>query len=140
MHLGKPYYFEWKGPLPLAHTVCKKEVFHWANDPEWTDLPDVFTCQLPPETWEEFIDGSVRRIHGCGIGCALIKREVLEQFKFRIEMLPTGTPEFHYHDDTYFYLDCWNARPQHEVWIDTSRKIRHEAQDWHEIAKNVRKF
>ena len=61
------------------------------------------------------LDGELKRIHGgCGLGCALIKRKVLEKVRFRSDMC---------HCDTYFHRDA--HRLGFETWIDTRFIIPH---------------
>lgn len=62
-----------------------------------------------------FIDGDLKEvINGCGIGCVLIKRKMLEKVKFRSTS---------YHADTYFWPDArsYGFKP----FVDTSQIIRH---------------
>ena len=70
----------------------------------------------------EYIDGTVKPIHGCGIGCSLIHRELLKKYKFRtIEGMPT-------HADSFFYMDLWNDGIT--AYVDTSVICKHLNTDW----------
>jgi cellulose synthase/poly-beta-1,6-N-acetylglucosamine synthase-like glycosyltransferase len=84
--------------------------------------------------WEEiieFIDGELKPIHGCGIGCALIHKELLKKFKFRVEEdRPT-------HADSFFYMDLWNEGIT--VYVDTSIICKHQNRDWAKIWKERNK-
>jgi hypothetical protein len=75
--------------------------------------------------WEEiieFIDGEIKPIHGCGIGCTLMRKEILKKYKFRVEKeRPT-------HADSFFYLDLWNDGIT--VYVDTSIICKHKNRDW----------
>jgi len=75
--------------------------------------------------WEEildYIDGELKPIHGCGIGCTLMHKELLKKFGFRVEKdSPT-------HADSFFYLDLWNEGIA--VYVDTSIICRHDNRDW----------
>jgi len=81
------------------------------------------TRNLPPEEGYGFFGHGVVPIHGCGLGCTLIKRELVEKFPF-----------WHYlegdikHSDVLFYLDLHNAKIQ--AYVDTDIIIPHYNQDW----------
>jgi len=65
-----------------------------------------------------FVDGSVKRIHHCGLGCVLIKREVLERVEFRYE---DGAPV---HPDSIFFADLDTLKVP--VFVDTSILCKHK--------------
>ena len=65
----------------------------------------------------------------CGLGCVLIKRDVLENIKFRYEK---GKEPW---DDLWF---CEDARAKgFKVYVDTSAKCKHfvKGMDWSKIKK-----
>jgi len=84
--------------------------------------------------WSEmlqFIDGTVKPIHGCGIGCTLMRKELLEKFKFRYEKdIPT-------HADSWLYLDLQNAGVQ--AYVDTSILCKHLNTDWLKVYEERKK-
>lgn len=51
------------------------------------------------ETDLDFVDGTVKRVFSCGLGCVLIHKSVLKQFVFRTEV---DSPV---HPDSFFYAD-----------------------------------
>lgn len=63
------------------------------------------------------------KIHGCGIGCTLIRRDVLEKYVFW-----TDTRFDNKHSDVYFYMDLWNDKVP--VYIDTNIEAIHHNSDW----------
>ena len=61
------------------------------------------------------INGELKQIQGgCGLGCTIIKRKVLEDLDFRWDRC---------HTDTYFHRDA--HRIGYETWIDTRFIIPH---------------
>lgn len=71
------------------------------------------------ETFMSFheMDGSLHKISGgCGLGCTLIKRKVVEAIEFRYHRC---------HADTYFHRDA--HRKGFETWVDTRFMIEHYA-------------
>tara|TARA_Y100000034_G_scaffold122269_1_gene167502 strand:+ start:205 stop:1020 length:816 start_codon:yes stop_codon:yes gene_type:complete len=75
--------------------------------------------------WDEllnFVDGEIKQIHACGIGCTLIKRRILDIIEFRTEETSSA------HADSYFYMDLWNKNIP--VFVDTSILCKHENEDW----------
>ncbi len=66
------------------------------------------------------IDGKLKRVHGgCGLGCTLIKRKVLEEVEFMWSKC---------HADTYFHRD--SHRKGFETWIDTRFVIFHDPSEY----------
>lgn len=70
------------------------------------------------ETDLDFVDGEVKRVHSCGLGCTLIHRSILERFPFRYE---EGAPV---HPDSFFFADLDMYREN--VFVDTSILCEHE--------------
>lgn len=71
-----------------------------------------------------FMDGKVKEIHSAGLGCVLMKRQVLERIQFRYV---EGQKAY---SDTYFALDAHFAG--YQQYLDTSFTCRHESSDWKE--------
>jgi hypothetical protein len=67
-----------------------------------------------------FVDGEVKRVFSCGLGCVLIHRSVLEQVEFRYQ---DGSPV---HPDSFYYADL-DAK-KIPVFVDTSIYCKHENQ------------
>ena len=74
----------------------------------------------------EYFNSGLRMVHGCGLRCTMIKREVVKQF-------PSWTDNRfgNKHHDVYFYLDLHNAGIP--VFVDTSRNIPHMPSRWDEV-------
>lgn len=67
-----------------------------------------------------FVDGEVKRVFSCGLGCVLIHRSVLEQVQFRYE---EGSPV---HPDSFYFADL-DAK-HIPVYVDTSIYCNHNNQ------------
>lgn len=133
--VGKPWAFAMSGKFPLIHqTFPKKEKWITKDDKFITkegveSTSKVFVRQLNRKEMDLFIDGTIKQVTGCGLGCTLIERQVLEHFKFRINI------KYNFHDDTLFYADLFNARVP--VFLHTGLNIRHDNQDWADIKKQT---
>lgn len=65
-----------------------------------------------------FVDGEVKKVFSCGLGCVLIHRSVLEKIEFRyIEGAPV-------HPDSFFYADLNELNIP--VYVDTSILCEHD--------------
>ena len=93
----------WIGNKKKVLMITKKEVI--ANN---KTFPALFV--LP-----DFINGELKEVpNGCGLGCILIKRKVLEKIKFR-----WGRN----HADTYFHEDLRSYG--FKAYVDTSQIVKH---------------
>lgn len=72
------------------------------------------------ETDLSFVDGQVKQVFSCGIGCILIHRSVLKEFFFRYE---EGSPV---HPDSFLFYDL-DAK-KIPVYVDTSIYCEHKNQ------------
>lgn len=72
------------------------------------------------ETDISFVDGEVKKVFSCGLGCVLIHRSVLEEVSFRYE---EGSPV---HPDSFYFADLDAKRIP--VFVDTSIYCQHENQ------------
>ena len=68
------------------------------------------------------MDGTVKEVAHCGIGCSMIERSVIEQIPFRYI---AGEPQ---HSDSYFYADCFAIGIT--ALIDTAIQLDHRNIDW----------
>ena len=74
----------------------------------------------------EYFNTGLRQVHGCGLGCTLIKKEIMEKFAFW-----TDNRFSNKHHDVYFYLDLHNAGIP--VFVDTGRNIEHMPSRWESV-------
>jgi hypothetical protein len=76
-------------------------------------------------SWQEiypFLDGTLKNVFAAGIGCALIKKKVLEKVKFRISDINP-----YVHADSIFYMDTHNEG--FRTFMDTSMYCWHMRDD-----------
>lgn len=78
----------------------------------------------------EFFDiaGKTIRVFNAGLGCTLIRRDVIEKFPFRWD------PEIEYHDDSFFADDLYMAGIR--WYCDTSSICRHHNIPWNYFPKH----
>ena len=67
------------------------------------------------------------KVHGCGIGCTLIRRDIFKKYVMWTDERFTNK-----HSDVYFYMDLWNNKVP--VYIDVSVKCEHDNSDWSMIS------
>jgi cellulose synthase/poly-beta-1,6-N-acetylglucosamine synthase-like glycosyltransferase len=72
------------------------------------------------ETDLDFVDGSVKKIFSCGLGCVLIHKSVLKEVPFRYE---EGAPV---HPDSFFFADL--DMKDISAYVDTSIYCEHKNQ------------
>lgn len=70
----------------------------------------------------QWVDGSVKQVYECGIGCTLIKRAVLEKIPFRWVLNNNGF------SDTHFYADLY--KNGYLAFVDTSILCKHKNSSW----------
>jgi hypothetical protein len=83
-------------------------------------------------TFEEaqlFMNGQVKPIYANGIGCTLIKRWILEQFKFHIDPTDAGFA------DSVFHTDLWLSGIPN--FVDTSIIPVHRNSNWNTILSDM---
>ncbi len=86
------------------------------------DPTGMFTSPLVEGSDLLFIDGNLKTIAQAGLGCALIRRSVLEKLSFKFH------PQFNAHPDTWFASDCMaNKIP---IYCDTSMICVHKNKPW----------
>lgn len=86
-----------------------------------------------PEHGFNLIDGTLKQVYACGLGCILISTETLKNYNFRVEK------ELIVHADTFFHFDM-NSK-NIPVYLDTSIICTHVNSHWNSInQKNGNKF
>lgn len=86
----------------------------------------VETFNLPPNVGFTFYGKGVMKVHGCGLGATLIKRDVLEKIKFwyiHDDVIK--------HSDVLFYMDLHNIQIQ--CHVDTDMIIPHYNSKWSDV-------
>jgi len=79
---------------------------------------------VTPEEHEQLMDQKgLVKIHGCGIGCTLIRRDIVKNYPFW-----TDERFDNKHSDVYFYMDLENNKVP--VFVDTNVVCEHNNSDW----------
>ena len=87
---------------------------------EETDDDNFVSTRNLREDLPDWMDGSIKKVYHCGLGCVLIHNRVLPHFKFRYE---DGKP---FHPDSYFAMDLY--RKGIDIYCDTSLIAKHKNQ------------
>jgi glycosyltransferase involved in cell wall biosynthesis len=86
------------------------------------------TFNYNPKEGFAFFGGGVQRIHGCGLGCTLVKAELLRKLEFWY------MDDEIKHSDVYMYMDLHNMG--HDVWLDSDIIIPHYNSKW-DLVKDI---
>jgi hypothetical protein len=89
------------------------------------------TIRLGFKATMKFMDGKVKQVQSCGIGCCLIHRSVFKKVPFRY-VDSNGAIDKTMFPDSYFYEDLY--RMETPAFIDTSIILEHNSQEW---AQNI---
>lgn len=103
-----------------AQTLCLQELEE--------DTPQAHSRLITPPEVTEAIDGTLKRVFACGIGCTLISREVIRKVGFRSRPKAREEAFKATFSDTYFYKDCLDQKIP--VYLDTGTFARHERKNW----------
>lgn len=76
-----------------------------------------------------FFDGTIKQVYHAGIGCILIRKDVLSKIPFRCELKNI------FHADTWFANDCF----QHDIpiFVDTTLMCKHLNSTWLDVADEI---
>lgn len=75
----------------------------------------------------QFANIGLRQVHGCGIGCTLIRSDIFRRFPMWTDCRFNDK-----HSDVYFYMDLDNNNIP--VFVDTSVICEHNNSDWCMVA------
>jgi hypothetical protein len=110
--VSAPYFYDFgKKSKPLVHYFVQK-----ADKTYTTHCANLYDAI-------KFMDGNVKPIYQSGIGCTLIKRDIIEKIPFRWE---SGNQGF---SDSFFYYDL-TYKAKINNWLDTSVLCKHYNSDW----------
>ena len=76
---------------------------------------------------EKYLNKGLLRFHGMGLGCTLIRRDLLSSFGFWTDERYDDK-----HSDVYFYLALHNKG--YDVWADTDLMVDHWPSKWDEVS------
>jgi hypothetical protein len=80
------------------------------------------SLNMVPNEETLFVDGTIKQCSHVGLGCVLIKRDVLKNIKFRYKQGIDLSP------DSFFAEDA--LRNNYEIFVDTSLVCRHNNRAW----------
>lgn len=86
------------------------------------------TRLIKPQEVPELLSKNPNVVHGCGLGCTLIKREIVSKYLFWWDESPGNENK---HSDVYFYMDL--HRDGVSVFVDTTKEIPHFPSKWDEV-------
>lgn len=84
------------------------------------------TYNLKPHEGFAIFGTGLQQVHGCGLGCTLIKRSVLEKVRFWYILDPPPK-----HSDVLFYMDLHNMKIP--IYMDTNLIVPHYNSDWKRV-------
>ena len=84
------------------------------------------TRLIHPKEVPEFLNTGLRKVHGMGLGCTLIRRDVVEKYVYWHDERFDNK-----HSDVYFYMQLWNDLVP--VFVDTNYIIPHYPSKWENV-------
>lgn len=75
---------------------------------------------------KDWFNTGLRQVHGCGLGCTLIRDDIIMRFPYW-----TDNRFDNKHHDVYFYMDLDNAGIP--VFVDTSINVPHQPSRWENV-------
>jgi GT2 family glycosyltransferase len=84
------------------------------------------TKNLTPKESKQAFGRGLQKYHGVGLGCTLIRTDILKRFPFWYDDRFDNK-----HPDVYFYLELQNAGIP--VYVDTNYNIPHQPSKWEEV-------
>lgn len=79
-----------------------------------------------PKEIEQYVNKGLKQVHGMGLGCTLIRKDIVERFPFWYDGRFDNK-----HSDVYFYMDLNNSHIP--VFADTSYIIPHYPSKWESV-------
>ncbi len=83
---------------------------------------NIFNANFDAQDDVFFIDGTLKPVAHIGLGCVLIKIDVLKKIAFRFD------PRIHAYPDSFFAEDLF--RNKIKIWADTSLIAEHRNKNW----------
>lgn len=84
------------------------------------------TRLLKPEEFKQFTNNGIVQVQAGGMGCCLMRRDVLEKVGFYYDSRFKG------HSDIYFFNSCFNMKIP--VFVDTDMWLDHDNKPWDTVA------
>jgi hypothetical protein len=86
------------------------------------------TRMIKPQEVPQLLKNNPSQVHGCGLGCTLIQRDIVERFIFWWDEADVNSNK---HSDVYFYMDLHHKGVP--VVVDTTREILHFPSKWEDV-------
>ena len=93
---------------------------------DWKDSTQLGSRLIKLQEVPEFMNSGLREVHGLGLGCTLIRGDIVRRFFFWHDERFGNK-----HSDVYFYLDMHNNG--YKVHVDTNYLIPHFPSDWSDV-------
>lgn len=71
--------------------------------------------------------GGLHQVHGMGVGCTLIRIDIVKKYPFWCDNRFDNK-----HSDVYFYMNLWNDKVP--VYVDYDCEVEHQPSDWTKVA------
>lgn len=68
-------------------------------------------------------EGGIHQVHGMGVGCTLIRIDIVEKYPFWCDSRFDNK-----HSDVYFYMNLWNDKIP--VFVDYDTEVEHQPSPW----------
>ena len=108
---------------PQLYPTRMKERVHQLYYIQRNPMPKVL--ETLKEEFPEFQKKNLIAVNGCGLGCTLIERKVIEKISF------TYYPDLKGHSDIFFANEVWKNGMR--VFVDTSVICDHRNVPWSEV-------
>jgi GT2 family glycosyltransferase len=129
-----PVLYRWLKKEEQEHLIKNKETLRKINPELYKELEKNkydFTKVRVKVKPQEVEEAKLMKVKQCGLGCVLIKKEVLEKIEFRIDKTTDGFDDATFCDDT--------LEKGYELYVDTRVKCKHLIKNrpwkWEEIEK-----
>lgn len=85
------------------------------------------TRLINSEEWAEMkMLGGLHEVHGMGVGCTLVTRQIIEDYPWW-----TDNRFDNKHSDVYFYMKLWNDKIP--VYVDFDTQVEHQPSKWDDV-------
>lgn len=93
---------------------------------DWKNPVNLGSRLIHPTEVPAFLNSGLREVHGLGLGCTLVRSDIIKRFPFWYDERFDNK-----HSDVYFYLKLHNAG--YKVYVDTNYIIKHFPSEWSSV-------
>lgn len=108
----------------IGHEVKVPCIFFKTFKPEHNSMG---TRLISLQEVPSFLNTGLRKIHGMGLGCTLIRRDIVKDYVYWYDERFDNK-----HSDVYFYMELDNNHVG--VYVDTNLIVEHVPSDWKSVA------